>query len=232
VWGSAGASFKPGGAFQAVNATLGSVIRLAYGLRDFQRVGGPEWVDTDHFDIQAQAPRGAAETDGPRRLQSLLADRFTLKVHWETREWPTYALVVARENRLLGPRLRQSQPETASADGRQCAPPGSGPTSMRLCGVTMAQLVDMWLPMYTGRTVVDRTGLTGRFDLALYFDNRSFPGAGPGGHSLGVGVAEPTDADAVSIFTALDEQLGLKLKAQTGPVEVLVIDHVQHPTPN
>jgi uncharacterized protein (TIGR03435 family) len=238
MWTSVGASFKPGGAFEAVNATLGSVIRLAYGLREFQTVGGPEWLNTDRFDIQARSPQGAAESEAPRRLQSLLAERFALKVHKETRDRPIYALVLARANGSLGPRLRQSQesaaaPGLAAADG-QCTPPGPpGPISMRFCGMTMASLVDKFLPIYTGRTVVDRTGLSGGFDLALYFETRPIPGVGPGGgFPTAPPAAEPAAADAVSIFTALEEQLGLKLESQTGPVEVLVIDHVERPTPN
>jgi uncharacterized protein (TIGR03435 family) len=239
IWTSAGASFRPGGAFEAVNATLGSIIRLAYGLREFQTVGAPVWVDTDRFDIQARGPQGAAESEGPRRLQSLLAARFALKVHRETRDRPIYALVLARANGSIGPRLRQSDGPPAPAASRAangaCTPPGPpGPISMRLCGVTMAQLVDTFLPMYTGRRVVDRTGLAGGFDLAISFDSRQMvAGVGPGGgFPASPQAAEPPAPDVVSIFTALEEQLGLKLQAQTGPDEVLVIDHVERPTPN
>jgi len=233
IWTSAGSSFKPGGAFEAVNATLGSIIRLAYGLRDFQTVGAPEWIDTVRFDIQARGPQGAVESDGPQRLQSLLAERFALKVHRETRDLPIYALVMARPNGTLGPRLRRAQVPPPGTDPRQCPAPGSGPTSMRLCSVTMAQLANTWLPTYAGRAIVDRTGLTGEFDLALYFDNRSIQGVGPAG---GLGAPSPgaelAPADTVSVFTALEEDLGLKLESQTGPAEVLVIDHVERPTPN
>jgi uncharacterized protein (TIGR03435 family) len=235
MWTSVGLSFKPGGTFEAVNATLGSVIRLAYGLREFQTVGGPEWLNTDRFDIQARGPQGAPDSDGPRRLQSLLAERFALKVHRETRDRPSYALVLARANGSLGPRLRQSQGPSASGLGNgQCTPPGPpGPFNMRLCGVTMAQLVDRYLQMYTDRTVIDRTGLAGGFDLVLHFDNRPIPGVGLGGGlPPSPQAAEPPAPDAVSIFTALEEQLGLKLEPQTAPVEVLVIDHVERPTPN
>jgi uncharacterized protein (TIGR03435 family) len=234
VWGGAGLRFTPGGAFEANNVTLGSIIRFAYGLRDFQTVGAPEWVDTDRFDIQARGPQGAVESEAPRRLQSLLAERFALKVHRETRNGQFYALVLARANGSLGPRLRQSQVESPQGlGGGQCAPPGPpGPFNMRICGVTMAQLVERYLPMYAGRRVIDRTGLAGGFDLALYFDNRPVPGVGPGGGLMPRPGADPTPADAVSIFTALEEQLGLKLEPQTGPVEVLVIDHVERPTPN
>jgi uncharacterized protein (TIGR03435 family) len=232
IWTSVGASFKPGGAFEAVNATLGSVIRLAYGLREFQTVGGPAWVDTDRFDIQARGPQGALESEAPRRLQSLLAERFALKVHRETRDQPVYALVPARADRSPGPRLR-SAPSIGSGAG-QCAPPGPpGPFNMRLCGVTMAALAERYLPMYAGRRVVDMTGLSGGFDLALHFDNRPIPGVGPGGGLPSLPqAAEPAATDAVSIFTALEEQLGLKLDPRTGPAEVLVIDHVERPTPN
>jgi bla regulator protein blaR1 len=238
VWTSVGAGFKPGGTFEAVNATLGSFIRLAYGLREFQTVGAPEWVDADRFDIQARGPQGAVESEAPRRLQALLAERFALKVHRETRDRPIYALVLARANGSVGSRLRQSQGPPAAAGfaaaGGQCTPPGPpGPVSIRLCGVTMAALVDTFLPIYTGRRVVDRTGLTGGFDLALYFDNKPIPGVGPGGGlPLSSQAAEPAATDVVSIFTALEEQLGLKLEPQTGPAEVLVIDHVERPTPN
>jgi len=94
-------------------------------------------------------------------------------------------------------------------------------------------LANTWLPTYAGRAIVDRTGLTGEFDLALYFDNRSIQGVGPAG---GLGAPSPgaelAPADTVSVFTALEEDLGLKLESQTGPAEVLVIDHVERPTPN
>ena len=96
----------------------------------------------------------------------------------------------------------------------------------------MARLVDFYLPMFAGRRVIDRTGLTGGFDLALYFDSRPIPGVGPGGGLRTPPGADPAPADAVSIFTALGEQLGLRLEPQTGPVDVLVIDHVERPTPN
>src|SRR5688572_9598959 len=235
VWGGATLRFTPGGAFEANNVTLGSIIRFAYGLRDFQTVGAPEWVDTARFDIQARGPQGAVESDAPRRLQSLLAERFALKVHRETRNAQIYALVLARANGSLGPRLRQSQVESPGGlgGGGQCTPPGPpGPFNMRLCGVTMARLVDLYLPMFAGRRVIDRTGLIGGFDLALYFDNRPIPGVGFGGGLRTPPGADPAPADAVSIFTALEEQLGLKLEAQTAPAEVLVIDHVERPTPN
>ena len=99
------------------------------------------------------------------------------------------------------------------------------------CGMTIEELAG-FLPEYAGRMVLDRTGLTGAFDLEFRFDaSRPIPGAGAGG-GFPIQPGGPADPDAPSIFTALEEQLGLKLEPQTGPVEVLVIDHVEQPTPN
>jgi bla regulator protein BlaR1 len=234
--------FLPGGGFEGFNVTLGSVIRVAYGLQDFQIAGGPKWVDADRFDIQMRAPQGAAESEAPRRLQSLLAERFALKAHREKRDHPIYALVLARADKSLGPRLRRSpfDPEKLREEEARLlrenpatfTPLECGLTAGRRlgsCGSTMAVLASRF-PMYVGRMVVDRTGLTGAYAYELRFNDRPIPGAGPGG-----GFPFPTqtaDPEAASLFTALEEQLGLKLVPQTAPVEVLVIDRVQQPTPN
>ena len=234
--------FLPGGSFDGINVTLGSVTRLAYGLQDFQIVGGPEWLNVDRFDIQARGPAGAVDSETRRRLQSLLAERFALKAHRETRNHPIYALVLARADGSLGPRLRRSQydPEKLQEEVAKAfrenpatfSPPQCGLTVTRRlgsCGTTMAALASLF-PIYTGRMVVDRTGLTGGYDYDLRFGDRPIPGVGPGG-----GFPFPVesgDPDAPSLFTALEEQLGLKLEARTEPVEVLVIDHVEQPTPN
>ena len=234
--------FLPDGGFEGFNATLGSVIRLAYGLQDFQMVGGPSWVNTDRFDIQMRGPRGAVESEAPRRLQSLLAERFALKAHREKRDLPIYALVLARADRSLGPRLRRSQFDAEKLKEQDAKLLRENPATFtplqcglaagrRLgsCGSTLAELATRF-PMYVGRIVVDRTGLTGAYQYDLRFGDQPIPGAGPGG-----GFPFPTtppDPDAPTLFTALEEQLGLKLVPQTAPVEVLVIDHVQQPKPN
>lgn len=234
---------QPGGGFEAVNVTLGSVIRLAYGLQDFQMAGGPEWLDRDRFDIQARGPVGAVEGEVPRRLQSLLADRFALKAHRERRDHPIYALVLTRADRSFGQRLRRSQVDRekvreamAAARRENRLPPRveCGLTAQRtfgFCGMTIEELAG-FLPEFAGRMVVDRTGLTGAFDLEFRFDaSRPIPGAGLGG-GFPIQPTGPAEPDLPSLFTALEEQLGLKLEPQTGPVEVLVIDHVEQPTPN
>jgi uncharacterized protein (TIGR03435 family) len=227
--------FLPGGQFEAINVTLGSLIRLAYRLQDFQAVGGPAWVNSDRFDIQARGP--ATETERYRRLQSLLTDRFALKVHRESRDHPIYALVRARDDGSLGPMLRRSKvgPEQINEQSRADSPPRcgltttGGPRRLSGCGSTIGDVASL-LPMYAGRMVVDRTGLTGLFDFELRFADMLIPGAGPGGGPTFA--IESAGPDAPSFFTALEEQLGLKLEAQTAPVEVLVIDHVERPTPN
>jgi uncharacterized protein (TIGR03435 family) len=234
----------PNGGFEGFNVTLGSVIRLAYGLQDFQVVGAPKWVDSDRFDIQMRGPQGAVESEAPRRLQSLLAERFALKAHREKRDVPIYALVLARGDKSLGPRLRRSQFNAETLREQDAKISRENPATFKPlecglasgrrlgdCGTTMAVLATR-LPIYVGRIVVDRTGLTGLYQYDLRFGDRPIPGAGPGG-GFPFPVSSPAgDPDAPTLFTALEEQLGLRLEPQTGPVEVLVIDHVERPTPN
>jgi uncharacterized protein (TIGR03435 family) len=240
--------FLPGGGFEAFNVTLGAVIRLAYRLQDFQVVGEPDWVHTERFDILAKAPDGAEQSEVGLRIQSLLAERFNLRAHMETRDRPIYALTVARADGSLGPQLRPSAAdcEAIAAARRGGGPPPAPPRpgERPLCGqtsrpggisgggATMAQLAII-LARFTGRIVLDRTDLAGGFDFDLEFtpDPPARQGIGLGGGlpippGATVGTADP---QAVSIFTAVEEQLGLKLEAQTGPVEVLVIEQVERP---
>jgi uncharacterized protein (TIGR03435 family) len=240
--------FQPGGRYKVSNYALRSLIAAAY-LRpqvnpDFLISGGPNWIDDDRFDVDAKAAEDFPPVpDGPlspRRvmLQALLADRFKLKVHHEASERPIYALVMARTGRTIGPKLRVvavNCAATALARARGGPPqPGERPAcGMRVgqgnvsgSAVTMAQLTNL-LPRFVNRVVVDRTGLIGGFDLDLTWT----PAAGewvappvPGG--------PPISDDGPSLFTALQEQLGLKLESTKGPVDVLVIDHVEQPTPD
>jgi uncharacterized protein (TIGR03435 family) len=236
--------FLPDGGFEGFNVTLGSVIRLAYGLQDFQVVGAPKWVDSDRFDIQMRGPQGAVESEAPRRLQSLLAERFALKAHREKRDVPIYALVLARAGKSLGPRLRRSQFTSETLRQQDAKLSRENPATFKPlecglasgrrlgdCGTTMATLATR-LPIYVGRIVVDRTGLTGLYQYDLRFSDQPIPGAGPGG-GFPFPVSSPGgDPEAPTLFTALEEQLGLKLVPQTAPVDVLVIDHVEPPKPN
>ncbi|HEY1307937.1 MAG TPA: M56 family metallopeptidase [Vicinamibacterales bacterium] len=221
---------RPGGNFAVGNMTLRGLIFFAYGLQGFQLVGGPDWVATERFDITAKAAADVPPTPIGRTspealmLRSLLEDRFRLSAHRETRDLPIYALVIARADGRLGPRLRQTTSdycakrfEAAGKAGESIAPGGP------VCGMrpSVNELTAGALPMNefarflalnTGRTVVDRTGLTGVWDFDLKYSPPNAPNPDP---------------DRPSIFTALQEQLGLRLDATTGPVEVLAIDRVE-----
>ena len=238
--------------------------------------GGPNWMDSDLFDVQAKADcsSGAIPMEQTRlMLQSLLEERFQLKAHYETRELPIYNLVVAKD----GPKMKLSEDQTATplqgggpllcgpqpagfgAPGPRGAPfaPGApvprGATMMMMSpqGMTMnatsvpiTNLVNV-LQNQAGRPIIDKTDLKGLFDIKLQFSMEGLqgpaglggflppPGAGGPGGPAGPGGAAPNAADPVpSLFTAIQEQLGLKLESTKGPVEVLVIDSVQKPTEN
>jgi uncharacterized protein (TIGR03435 family) len=238
-----------GGRFRALN-TLEGLIACAYGIRQarshLEILGGPKWLDLDPFEIIANSPLDNVPRsfEGLVMLRTLLAERFRLAVHHETREVPMYALVIARRGLRLGPKLRPTAQDCAAwiAGGRRGAPPGlrsgSPPaaagdlpcgaqmvngTAIRFSAMTLSRLADLLSPR-VGRPVQDQTGLAGNFD----FDLQWSPEPGKEG-PLNAGLPESLPT---SIFTALHEQLGLKLESTKGPADVLVIDHVEQPTPN
>jgi uncharacterized protein (TIGR03435 family) len=245
------------GRFTARYVTLEGLIRSAYGkeelpLTEHEVEGGPTWLYEDRFDVLAtmpgtpDSPRGTFPATVLTMLRNLLEERFHLKAHFETREEPLFALVLAREDGTLGPDLRRrTLPCTAVAVRDRLelfAPPSSNPR--RMCGgrtgpgmlmgtgLTMTNLVSALsqarLVPGVGRVVVDRTGLTGTFDVDLQW-TMATPLTGD---TQGAAPAPSIDANVPSLFTALQEQLGLKLVSTKGLVEVLVIDHVEQPTPN
>ena len=236
---------QPGGAWEATNVTLESMIRLAYRIQESQLVGGPAWIYSDRFDIVAKSSQGAAAAEFGLRMQSLLAERFNLRLHSETRALPVYALIGSGSQ---GPRLTPSTVDcVAFARGRNGqpvppSPPGERPTCGitaspgRLTGggITMLQLAQT-LARYTGQMVIDETRLAGSFDFDLEFTaNPAFLGRGPGG-GLPPGPPAPgaTPSSAGnSIFTAVQEQLGLRLDSRRAPVDVLVVDSAAQPTVN
>lgn len=223
----------PGGRFNAINMTLREILSIAYPVdgkfRDeITLTGGPGWINSDRFDIVAKAegsPQldtnkpGSTVTDVDRdavervrqMLRRLIAERFTLRLHHEMRQLPIYELVRAKSGDALGPDLR-----TAAADcGRDC---GSirrmGPDKVVGTSVSAGSLAHS-MSDWVRRTVVDKTGLTGPMDFTLTW--------APEG---------ATDSTAPSIFTAVQEQLGLKLEPGRGPVDVLVVDSAEKPAPD
>jgi uncharacterized protein (TIGR03435 family) len=252
--GRVGILMPPGGGFEAFNVTVRSMIQYAFRMQEFQVTGGPAWLADERIDIVARSPEGASPGDVFLRLQSLLEDRFKLNAHVETREGPIYALMTARGDGALGERIKASSVDCASPAGRMAmpatppaagggrapsplSPPDLGPLGSRACtaltggsglmvgGQTMAEIARL-LRRETGRIVEDRTGLTGRYDFDLTFT----PDPGLRGRGMGGGLPGQSerrfDENAISIFTAVQEQLGLKLESARGPVEVLVIDSV------
>ena len=246
---------EPGGRFVAQQQSLRDLIGLAYKVRDSQIVGGPDWLGTARFDITAKADRELPAFDpgggtGPleQMLQALLADRFKLVAHRETRELPIFALVMARSDGRPGEKLRRSSTDCASvfADRARAGQPGPlvtgdrptcgmvvSPWSIRIGGGPLSQLT-MVLTNMTNRFVVDRTGLTGNYDVDLQWTPQGMrigrpPGDAPSGPAF---PAPPPDANGATLETAIQEQLGLKLDPQRGPVPVLVIERVDQPTPD
>lgn len=248
-----GSGFQTNGRFFARNMPLRALIAIAYGepapLPGFQIVAGPDWIDSDRFDIEAKAegsfPETGAEagfsTSGELMLQALLIERFKLIVHRETRQLPTYELVMAKSDRRLGSQLRPS----SGADCAQ-APPAGGPpaapdpNALPRCGVfqyvggtagtllrargrfmTMDQLAKN-LENTLRRPIANRTELSGGFS----FDFEFIPIALSAAPDVGA-----SDA-ATSIFSALQEQLGLELESSRAPVNVIVVDRAERPTPD
>ena len=217
----------PGGVFNATNVTLKTLIQQAYDIRDFQVSGGPGWLDTQRYDIVAKGNgSGPSEaemrtmTDEQRKsfeqqllakLRTLLADRFQLKVHRETKELPVYVLGLAKN----GPKFQAATDGDITRSGLNQRRGEGGKSDVTVTRMPLSNLVK-FLSGQVGRTVLDQTGLKGNYDLKFSFA----PDLAPG------------DTDGPSIFTAIQDQLGLKLEAQKGPVEVMVIDSVEKASEN
>ena len=215
-------NMPPRGSVAIVSVPLENVIVNAYGIPAFRVLDAPDWIKRERFDISAKIPDDVAPGQVRLMLQSLLEDRFTLRAHRETREQPIYLLVVARSDGRLGPRLKRSSADCATAaapapDARCGALFGVGPGGGRIIsrGEPLARVVTA-VSMAVSRGVVDRTGFEGPFDVELEWSSDV--------------AASASNGNTPSIFTALQEQLGLRLEPSRGPVEVLVIDSVERPT--
>jgi uncharacterized protein (TIGR03435 family) len=230
-----------GRTYTATNTPLRFVIAAAYGIPVARVVGGPSWlgnatvemrqVGGDRFDIGATLPEGSTASQVPLMLRALLADRFKLLAHSEMRDAPMYALIVARADGRLGPRLRQASIdcEAATAAGKAIPPsnPGErGPCASEIGGEIVGRgqrltALARMLTFFAGRPVVDKTNLTGGFDFDLRMPELETSSDG----------RSPADSGG-GLFAAVQEQLGLKLDAIRAPLEFIVVDSVDRPTEN
>ena len=223
---------EPGGRVTISNNTLFNIIRNAYNVQGFQIVGGPDWINTDRWDIVAKADGDVPQQQLMVMLQNLLADRFHAAIRRDSREMPVYALIPARADARLGPQLTPATIDcaalAAAARTTGAAPPPPLPNGRPACGIRTAPgmlmaggslLSDVArnLAGATGRIIVDKTGLRGRYDLELKWTQDPLQGSSIDAFEGG------------SLFTAIQEQLGLKLEAQRSPVDVLVIDSAERP---
>jgi uncharacterized protein (TIGR03435 family) len=225
------------------NIPLGILLGVALGVSNDRITGGPEWL-SDRYDVSAKFDADVADAlkklnpldrraARQRMLQALLIERFKLAIHRDTKELPVFLLVVAKG----GPKLPEGKPADAS-------PEGVGATGTMAFGqgglmtfkaMPLSSLV-LILSQQVGRTVLDKTGLTGRYDFTWQFGLSANPGAGrggsPGGAPGGANPGASADSEPTSIFTVLQEELGLKLDSGKGPVEIIVIDHIERPSEN
>jgi uncharacterized protein (TIGR03435 family) len=223
----------PGGRLSAQQVLLRFFIQNAYDMRPFQILGAPDWINSAGYDIEAKAEENSSPDQMRVMMQTLLEDRFRMIAHRETRELPVYELAAAKS----GFKLPEPKEENCSSSG----PDGPGATAVcgrvmvrigRMGGVqiqggkiSMAELIRV-LSNVMGRILIDKTGFTGVFDAHLEF----------GLDDALAGLPHPPgpreETSMPSVFVAIQEQLGLKLESTKGPVEVLVIDHIEKPTGN
>jgi uncharacterized protein (TIGR03435 family) len=225
-----------GGRFTATNIPLKVLISYAYGVQGFEISGGPGWMSTDRYDIAAKTDAAVLDMNGYKSmLQALLVDRFKLGVHRETKDVPIFALVPAKS----GPKLTPADASGCVAMGPNAPPPPprapsdpaptacgtffTGPNTLDGKSMSMSGLANT-LSIMVGRPVIDKTGIPGIFDIHMEF--------APGGTNLPAQSTDPDSSGLPSIFTAIQQQLGLRLESQKGPGQVLVIDHVEKPDAN
>ena len=198
------------GRLRITNASLKTLIRNAYSVLSFQLGDEPPWLDTEMYDIEATTGKSEQISQEQLKplLQNLLAERFALKVHWETREGTVYALLVDKG----GPKFHPG----SAADPKAGMNTAKGPERVTMKGTAQTmEVLASNLGNQLGRFAVDKTGLNGVWDFAVSWDRQT-----------------TADATGPSLFTALREQLGLRLEAQKGPTQILVIDRADHASEN
>jgi len=231
-----------GNRMNLVNVPLRAIIQLAYGISQPTRLVVPNWVSVERFDIVATADESLSLERRRVLMQALLADRFQMVAHTETREQSAFGLVLARSDGRLGPSLLHSTAVCSNRPlGGDAEPPTDSPTDQPrvVCGVrpgTPGKVVLVGVPINLvasalsvpmGRTVFDKTGLTGLYDVELSFapEVQQTPGAPPAD-------AATVDESRPSILSAIQDQLGLKLNSEKEKIDVLVVDRIEHPTEN
>jgi len=230
------------GMFVAENASVRFLVRLAYEIQDFQIIGGPGWLDSDRFDIEARATQISDPAEMLPMLKSLLADRFKLTIHKETRQLPVFELVEDKGHS----KLQVADPGACFArDAKTPKRTGSGEGQSLACGrlyfpapneilgksVQMSSFAEA-LSSRVGKTVIDKTAAAGLFDIDLKWTPTSDASSTPAPASDS-GAAPPNMNIVIpAILNALDETMGLKLRSGKGPVDVVVVDSVQKPLPN
>jgi uncharacterized protein (TIGR03435 family) len=237
---------QPGGRLTGTNVAAADLVRFAYDLPDFLVFGGPNWLRSDRFDVAAKAENDAPSDQIRLMVRRLLAERFKLTAHTEVRQLPIYALVTASKDSRLGPQLRRTKPDCASAGTPVVSGIGPSPTGgppacgyfgfspetkfsegrggLAFRGLTMSGLAKVFVPILR-RSIRDSTGLDGYFDGDFDFIAEiPLPPPPPG-------MPNPFEAPFASIFTVFPQQLGLRLESTRGRVDVLVIDSIQRPAP-
>ena len=246
---------QPGGRLTMINVPVRQLIVRAYGVQPYQVLGGPSWITGDRFDITAKAPTDASPQQMNAMLETLLADRFKLKVRRESRQSDVYRLVMARADGKLGEAIKPAAancdmgrgrgglapgPATGPAPARGPAPAGVpmmgpcqfliAPGRFQVAGQSMTTFANS-LGTQVGRPVLDETGLKGAYDFTLTFmPDSGGRGLPPGLPPPGAPELPPIDPNAPALPTALQEQLGLRLESGKGPVEMIVIDSIEQPT--
>ncbi len=227
--------------FVRPNVTVSGLIEYAYDMRTFQIIGGPAWVRSDRFEVSTKAETAVSQAQMRLMVQRLLVERFGLQVHRETRDMDTYVLVTARRDGQLGEKMKSSERDCAPIiDAGNVRPrQGDGPppcgwfvalingfARLRLTGIRMPRFAGVLEPMTT-RKIVDRTNLTGTYDIEMDF----LPEPG----LLGLSIPNSNalqQSDIPPLATAIQDQLGLKLESERAPVDVVLIDAVKPPTAN
>ena len=213
------------GGFEAINISLKGLLAFAYDLPEARLIGGPAWLDSDKWDVQAKASAevdaalhelggDASRAEKQRMVKALLGDRFKVTAHQETRELPVYALVIAKG----GPKFEKTE-----AGGTDI---GTGNSHIKIHGGDSVEILAEQLAKVLGRVVLDKTGIQGRYDITLRWTPEN------GQPDKVNGASTPEETNGPSIFTAIQEQLGLKLESEKGPVGVVVVDRAEMPSEN